>query len=46
MFELLGDVGGLIAIVWGGLSIVTDYFAEIRIDAIFAETAYRGQQLA
>ena len=40
--ELLGDVGGIIAIVWSIFGVFTDYFGGIRIDAILAERAFRG----
>ena len=41
--ELLSDVGGILAIVVGGLKIITDYFAELRTMAIFAERGYMGE---
>jgi hypothetical protein len=36
----MGDVGGLYALVVSSLAFFTNYFAGIRIDAIFAERGY------
>jgi hypothetical protein len=42
ILELMGDIGGITALIMGVLSIVTDYFASVRTDSIFAERAYFG----
>ena len=43
MEELLSDLGGMAAIILGVFKVVTDYFADIRTNAIFAEMAYQGE---